>query len=57
MCEFCKKFDFGDARTEVDKWGARIYLALGNTKFPIELQFNYCPECGEKLKGENTNEQ
>ena len=53
MCEFCKKFDFNNAKVEVDKYGARIHLALGMTKIPKEEQFKYCPVCGEKRSERN----
>lgn len=49
MCEFCEKFDFSGAKVEVDNHGARILLALCNTKFSEEEQFQYCPVCGRKL--------
>ena len=48
-CEFCKRFDFSTAKIEVDKYSARILLALCNTKFDAEEQFKYCPNCGEIL--------
>ena len=50
MCEFCKKFDFATARVDVRKDTAHLELALCNTKFPKEQQFNFCPVCGEQLK-------
>ena len=34
MCDFCKRFDFGSASTETDKYGARIILAGGSYHFP-----------------------
>lgn len=48
-CEFCKRFDFSTARTETDKYGARILLAGGVSTFPKEKCFKFCPECGRKL--------
>lgn len=48
-CEFCEKFDFSTAKIEVDKYSARILLALCNTKFDKEGQFDFCPKCGRKL--------
>ena len=51
-CEFCEKFDFATARTEVTKYGANILLTLCNTKFDKEEQFNFCPVCGRNLKDE-----
>lgn len=61
MCNFCKKFDFGVARCEVDHCGARISNAGGSYRFPEHEQFNYCPNCGEarwnvKRKEAATNE-
>lgn len=59
MCEFCRKFDFGAARCEVDGYGARIANAGGSYRFPEHEQFNFCPNCGEpraaalKERGEN----
>ena len=47
MCEFCKRFDFGSAASELDKYGARIVMAGGRYRFPIDRQFNFCPLCGE----------
>lgn len=52
-CEFCKRFDFSTAKIEVDKYSARILLALCNTKFDKDEQFNFCPKCGQKLSKEN----
>lgn len=49
MCEFCDNFDFSKARTRVDEDGAIIELALCNTKFKPEEQFNFCPVCGKDL--------
>ena len=49
MCEFCKKFDFSTAKTEVDKHGARLLTGICNTKFSENEQFNYCPVCGRIL--------
>lgn len=46
MCDFCKKFDFGSASYEVDKYGARIILAGGSYRFPEHRQFLFCPKCG-----------
>ena len=53
MCEFCKKFDFSAAKVEVTKYGANILLALCNTKFDKEEQFNFCPVCGRDLRKED----
>ena len=52
-CEFCKRFDFSSAKIEVDKYNARILLALCDTKFDKTEQFNFCPKCGHKLPKEN----
>lgn len=52
-CDFCKRFDFSTAKIEVDKYNARILLALCNTKFDTEEQFVFCPKCGEKVKEES----
>ena len=49
-CEFCSKFDFSSATVEVTKYTAHIHLALCNTKFSKEEQFNFCPICGKSLK-------
>ena len=53
MCEFCEKFDFAMAKTEVTKYGANILLALCNTKFAKEEQFNFCPVCGRDMRKED----
>ena len=52
-CEFCKRFDFSSAKIEVDKYNARILLALCDTQFDKTEQFNFCPKCGHKLPKEN----
>ena len=48
-CEFCERFDFSTAKIEIDKYSARILLALCNTKFDKKEQFNFCPKCGGRL--------
>ena len=53
MCEFCKKFDFSTATTGINGNFAHIYLALCNTKFDKEEQFNFCPVCGKYLRKED----
>ena len=53
MCEFCKKFDFATAKTEATKYSANILLALCNTKFKKEEQFNFCPVCGRDVRKED----
>lgn len=53
MCEFCEKFDFSMATTEVTKYGANIVLALCNTRFSKEEQFNFCPVCGRDMRKED----
>ena len=50
MCEFCKRFDFSTAKTEVDKHGARLLTGICNTKFSEDEQFNFCSVCGRRLK-------
>lgn len=52
MCEFCKKFDFSTAKPEVKGDFAHIILAICNTRFPKEQQFNYCPVCGRDMRKE-----
>lgn len=47
MCDFCNKFDFGSASIDVDKYGARVKLALAAYRYPREEQFNFCPKCGK----------
>lgn len=54
ICEFCSKFDFSTAATEIRGDFANIILALCNTRFSKEQQFNFCPVCGRKLMEENT---
>ena len=49
-CEFCERFDFSTAKIEVDKYSAKILLALCDTKFDKDEQFDFCPKCGKKLK-------
>lgn len=49
MCEFCKKFDFGNASCDVDKYGASIMLAGGSYRYPESDQFNFCPNCGTPI--------
>lgn len=51
-CEFCEKYDFARAKIEIDKYGVRIVLAGGLTRFTKKEQFNYCPMCGRKLTEE-----
>ena len=55
MCEFCEKFDFSTAKPEISGNFAHIVMALCNTRFPKEQQFNYCPVCGESLKVKEDN--
>ena len=50
-CEFCEKFDFATARTEVTKYGANILLTLCNTKFDKEVIGNI-HDNSDLLKGE-----
>lgn len=49
-CNFCSKFDFSKARATVSENGAKIELAICNTEFTKEEQFNYCPVCSRKLQ-------
>lgn len=49
VCQFCSQFDFDKARITVDKYGAKVELAICNTEFPKEEQFKYCPLCGRKI--------
>ena len=53
MCEFCENFDFAMAKVEVTKYGANILLALCNTRFDKEEQFNFCPVCGRDMRKED----
>lgn len=53
MCGFCEKFDFATAKAEVTKYGVNILLALCNTKFDKEEQFNFCPVCGRDMRRED----
>lgn len=47
MCEFCKRFDWGEASAEVtSKRYAHIVLSVGSGRFPVEEQFGFCPVCG-----------
>lgn len=50
-CDFCNKFDFSTASTEMHNGFAHICLAVCNTRFPKEKQFKFCPECGRDLRG------
>lgn len=57
MCDFCKRFDWGSASYEVDKYGVRVILAGGSYKFPVERQFMFCPVCGEcRIKEKDKSE-
>ena len=53
MCEFCEKFDFATATTEISGNFDHINLALCNTRFPKEKQFNFCPVCGRDMRKED----
>lgn len=48
MCDFCERFDFSSASTEVSKYSIRIKLAAGSYRYPRDMQFNYCPKCGKR---------
>ena len=50
MCKFCKDFDFGTIRCEIDKYGAHMVMAGGSNRYPKEQQFKFCPECGRRLE-------
>lgn len=52
-CEFCERFDFSTAKIEVDKYSVKILLALCNTRFDKEEQFNFCPVCGRNMRKED----
>ena len=60
VCEFCKRFDWGEAHAEVmSERYAHIVLSLGSGRFPVEEQFCFCPVCvrrkpniGAEHKGE-----
>lgn len=49
MCDFCRKFDFGFAKIHIDKYGASLVRPTCD-RFPIEEQFNFCPNCGTPMK-------
>lgn len=53
MCEFCERFDFATATTEISGNFAHIKLAICNTRFSKEKQFNFCPVCGRDMREEN----
>lgn len=50
MCEFCKDFDFGTVKCQVDKYGSHLLLANGSTRFEKTEQFKFCPHCGRRLE-------
>lgn len=56
-CIFCKNFDFGSVRTDVEIYQHYIHTNIvhagGSSRFPKSEQFNFCPVCGEELKGNN----
>lgn len=51
-CQFCSTFDFSTANIETNGKFSHINLALCNTRFPKEQQFNFCPNCGKLLNQE-----
>lgn len=46
-----------NARCEVTKYGANILLALVNTEFPEEQQFQFCRVCGKKLHADQNEDK
>ena len=50
MCEFCSSFDFDTAAIRMEYGHVGISFAGGNTRFPEEEQFRFCPMCGESVK-------
>ena len=56
-CIFCRNFDFGCVRTDVEisqhYIHANIVLSGGSSRFPKSEQFNFCPVCGEQLRKNN----
>lgn len=48
-CEFCRTFDFSEAKTDVGKYGTHIFIAGGSYRYPPQDRFHYCPMCGRKL--------
>ena len=53
-CIFCKNFDFGSVRANVEIYQhsiqANIVHAGGSSRFPKSEQFNFCPVCEEELR-------
>ena len=51
MCKFCDVWDWGESAAEINcgKY-AHIINALGNYRFPVSEQFNFCPVCGRRLE-------
>lgn len=49
-CGFCARFEFDSAKAVIDPHGARIGLAIGSTRYPVDEQFNFCPVCGRFVK-------
>ena len=56
-CDFCKRFDFSGASWEVTGHWAHIKLAVCNTRYPKEQQFQFCPVCGKKLCADQDKNQ
>lgn len=56
MCDFCRMWDWGTASCETDKYGSRLILAGGSYRFPVKVQFNFCPVCGCRNPGKGRNE-
>lgn len=56
MCNFCKDFDFGTVKCDIDKYGAHLVMAGGAYTYPKAEQFQFCPECGKRLVPYKVNE-
>lgn len=50
-CDFCKVYDFAGVSATIDHGKyPHICTASGNTRYPKEEQFKYCPVCGKKRR-------
>lgn len=60
-CIFCKNFDFGSVRTNIEITQSYIHANIvhagGSSRFPKSEQFNFCPVCGEELRKNNFFEE
>jgi len=56
MCEFCERFDFGNARADIRDGHVGIAIAGESSKFPKEEQFRFCPVCGASREEVTMNE-